>query len=128
LTNDVVLQVKDGKMTGVRFGLPDMVYDEEIQPVEQKARDLLDFLMSVGSSGLQQNDTNDDTESAKKNIQTALISYQDGEVKGKVKELVTAGYPTPSYFDYNYGRYGFDRVTNREQNFEKIKELIKEAA
>ena len=117
LANDIVLQVVDGKVVGVRLALPDVKYDNEVPNIEQKAYDILDLCFSVGSSGLQAGGITQ----ANTNMKTILDNYPDAAVKAKMVELMAKGIPQNTV--HNIPRLGFDRVQNKDVEFENIRKL-----
>jgi len=121
LANDVVLQIEDGKIKGARLALPDLKFEEGVEAVEQKAYDVLDLCFSVGSAGLQTGGAENGEAKAKNNISTVLGNYNDAEVKAKALELASAGIPQCTM--HNKVRFGFDRVENKEEAFEKVRAI-----
>jgi hypothetical protein len=118
LGEDVVIQVKDGKIVGARLALPDMKYEDNVEEVTQKAYDLLDFCFSVGTAGMQKGGQIQ----AEFNIRTVLSNYKDPIVKAKVKELAHQALPEQSM--HNNARLGFDRVENKEKAYGIIRGLV----
>lgn len=118
LGEDIVIQVKDGKIVGARLALPDMKYEDGVEEVTQKAYDLLDFCFSVGTAGMQKGGQIQ----AEFNIRTVLSNYKDPIVKAKVKELAHQALPERSM--HNNARLGFDRVENKEKAYGIIGQLV----
>lgn len=122
LANDIVMQVQNGELTGVRLALPDMRYSDDVPVADQKAHDLLDLCFSVGSAGLQAGGKDKGTDMATANIQTVLNNYSDTAVKNRMIEFTAAGIPQNTL--HNSVRLGFDRVENKDQEFENIRRII----
>ncbi len=118
LCNDLILQLDNGKVTGVRLALPDVQYAEGVDALEQKATDLADFCFSAGSAGFQVYGE----DQARSYIRTILSNYDDEMVKSALLATV----PSRPHYGYitNRPRLGFDRMKNSKQVFEQVRQLI----
>lgn len=129
LGNDIVLQVQgegdEARFLGARLALPDVICEEGVAAVEQKAMDLTDFCMSVGCAGWQEM-KNEDPEisenNAKANIEAVINNYKNPEVKAKCLLIMKEGRPRDTI--HNRQRFGFDTLLLKADKYERVRALI----
>lgn len=117
LANDLVIKVEDGKISGSRLTLPDTAYAPEVDELEQKATDMLDFCFSLASAGLQTGGL----EKAKEYMEAGLADYNLDMVKLAMKSLLK---DRPAATGHNMVRLGFDRVKEKAAQFEEIRKVL----
>ena len=91
LPSDIIFRNKEaGEVKEPILNLPDTVWNpqKEISPKEQKATDMLDFMLSISLEELRRSN---DWAQAQKALETIVSNYKDKEVISLTKSLVKRG-------------------------------------